>query len=190
MKGAALTLRIQAAIPPAEVDRIFNVFGEDLRDWTAPMVRIRVVLARMFEEIFSSSGGALSGTVPVRGGAVPGGTWTDTADTLRRKIRAGQRSEPLRATGALERTFTNADGGPNTIRRVSASRDGIPKLTYGTTLSYAPPLHFGSTKRGMPARPIVGMTEAGREGILEELQRHLSERLQAVADAINAGGRT
>lgn len=190
MSGGAVTLRFNFSVPPAAVQRIFDAFGEDLRDFTPAMYRCREVIARMFGDIFESEGRAIEGGAVTRGGisSTEGGWAPDSPETLRRKLRAGQSSQPLRATGRLAASLLEADGNADSIRRVSSARDGFPRLFFGSTVPYAAAANFGSVRRKMPARPLMGITPQARVELSEVLGEYIQARLDAAGEKLTAGG--
>lgn len=165
-----MRMRIAFASSPAQVDEIFHALGEDLRDFTPAMIRIRLVLAEMFRKIFATQGGET------------GNRWLpDSPAAVRRKMRGGTPEATLRLTGALEEALTAAEGGRGAIRTISKSTDGIPKMSYGTRLGYAAALHYGIASRPLPARPLVVLSDAARAEAEGELRAHLEARLAAAA---------
>lgn len=176
--GPLFTLRLRWNVRPSDVDRVFRGLGEDLRDWREPMAKIRGVLAAMFRELF-------------QGQQSPDGqAWEGpTADYKRRKMRRGGSTATLRLQGHLERSLTREGGGAGGIRRIASSREGLPRLIYGTRLAYAAPLQFGSSKRrrSLPARPFVGLTDDARDESLDELEQHLQRKLDEAARELGKG---
>lgn len=101
------------------------------------------------------------------GGAHLGGKgspWPKLAKaTIERKAREGLNREVLRATGALE---SSLKGGA--IFSVASSQVRVG------TKDFRARFHQGGTKQGMPARKLVGVAKADRQGIFRLLRRHLT----------------
>jgi phage gpG-like protein len=190
MAGGVVKFRIQWAVSSAHVARVFDAFGEDLRDWSPAMIRVRLILAEMFRSIFASNGTALGAQADVGVGVadVSSGWAPESVETLHRKMRSGNSSATLHLTGVLEASLTNAEGTTGSIRKISAGRDGLPTVLFGTRLPYAAPNNFGSRKHGLPARPFMGITDEAREAIVDSLNAHLRDRLAAAAAALNERG--
>lgn len=174
MAGAMRT-RVRWHVTPDQVRRAFDGLANGLGDWTPAMSRLNEIFAGMFGKIFGSGGGALdSPWAPI------------TPETLRRKMRAGgeQSRATLHATGALEASLTGGAGTTGAIRRIVSPGQGLPRFEWGTSLPYASALQKGSAKRGIPARPFVGLTDEAQEEITEVLQGLLDRRLRETAEAL------
>lgn len=169
-------MRVRWASTPEQLKQAFDGLAVGLNDWSPAMIRMRHVLAGMFSGIFGSSGASLAGA------------WEPlSAETVRRKLRAGGSTSPatLRATGALEASLTSDAGTDGSIRRVVAPGQGVPRFVWGTRLPYAAALQFGEKKkRSVTARPFVGITDAAQDEIRDILQETLTRRLAETAAAL------
>lgn len=190
MSGGAISFRLKWPVDSADVASIFDALGEDLRDWSPAMRHIQSTLAEMFRKIFASQGAALGGDVEIGSGVVDvsGGWAPEARETLRRKMARGLSGATLHMTGALEASLANDTGARGAIRRIVAGREGLPRIIYGTSLPQAAPLHHGSSKRGLPPRPIVGITPDAREEIPAILNAELREKLARTAEALSKKG--
>lgn len=119
---------------------------------------IRRLLIEGHRKQFLSKGGFLGSPWPA---LAPG--------TLARKVRMGQSSRPMEATGALKRAL---EGGRGKVTRVTRS-----SVTVGTSLFYAV-FHMKGSKgkgrqRNTPARPPVGISDVQYEAALSIMERYL-----------------
>lgn len=97
------------------------------------------------------------------GGAYFGTPWAPLAESTVARTGAHR---PLHLTGALERAV--AGKGKGKLRRVTKT-----KVTVGTSLFYAI-FHQGGTSKGVPARPVVGISRRDGKQALTMLERHLT----------------
>lgn len=103
------------------------------------------------------------------GQAEPDGTaWEPlTAKTIADRLRRGYAAGPI-----LERSGDLAG-------RILADWDDESAVA-GTNLIYAATHHYGDEKRGIPARPFLGVSDEARSEIIRSLLDHLGEPLDAV----------
>ena len=129
--------------------------GENMR---SAMLRIKELLIEGHRKQFSS------------GGSFLGTPWEPNAPgTLARKAREGIPSlnRPMVASGDLMESLSGGKGA-----RSRVSKSGV---SVGTSLFYAV-FHINPKRKGMPARPPVGINEAERETALTIIERHLMGR--------------
>ena len=96
-----------------------------------------------------------------------GAAWEPLADgTVRDRLRRGYGAEPI-----LQRLG-------NLASRILADWDeGV--AVAGTNLVYVATHHLGDERRGIPARPFLGVTEETRSAIIRGLLDHLGESLDS-----------
>lgn len=129
--------------------------GENMRP---AMLRIKELLIEGHRQQFASSGSFL------------GTPWEANAPgTLARKAREGIPSlnRPMVATGDLQESLSGGKGG-----RSRVSKSGV---SVGTSLYYAI-FHISPKRKGVPARPPVGVNEAQRGAAIAIMERHLMGR--------------
>lgn len=129
--------------------------GENMRP---AMLRIKELLIAGHAEQFKS------------GGAFLGTPWEKNAPgTLARKAREGVSSlnRPMVASGDLMESLSGGKGG-----RSRVSKSGV---SVGTSLFYAL-FHINPKRKGMPARPPVGINEAQRMAALRIMDNHVMGR--------------
>jgi hypothetical protein len=129
--------------------------GENMRP---AMLRIKELLIAGHAEQFAS------------GGSFLGTPWEANAPgTLARKAREGVSSlqSPMVESGDLMESLSGGKGG-----RSRVSKSGV---SVGTSLFYAV-FHINPERKGMPARPPVGINEAQRATALAIMERHLMGR--------------
>lgn len=127
--------------------------GEDMRP---AMLRIKELLIQGHKQQFSSKGSFLGTPWPAN---APG--------TLARKAREGQGSEPMVATGALRESLAGGKGKRSRVSRSSVS--------VGTSLFYSV-FHINPKRKGVPARPSVGISEGQRRAALTIMENHVLGR--------------
>ena len=97
-----------------------------------------------------------------------GSAWKPLADTtIQDRLRCGYGAGPI-----LERSGDLA-------RLILADWDDEVAVA-GTNLEYAATHHYGDERRGIPARPFLGVSEDARSEIIRSLLDHLGEPLDAV----------
>ncbi len=129
--------------------------GENMRP---AMLRIKELLVEGHAQQFRSDGAFL------------GTPWEGNApSTLARKAREGIPSlnRPMVATGALQESLSGGKGGRSRVSKGAVS--------VGTSLFYAL-FHINPKRKGMPARPPVGINDAQRTAALRIMDNHLMGR--------------
>jgi hypothetical protein len=120
-----------------------NLMGARATNATPAFIAIREILLRGHEQQFESKGAFL------------GTPWPPlAASTVERKIRQGQSSEVLKATGALEEALTGGAGKVGTVGK-SFARAGVSGKLFQARFAQA---GAGGERRGEePPRPVVGI---------------------------------
>lgn len=153
--GLDLTYAVEGADSVADRLRDIAERGEDMRP---AMLLIKELLIEGHAKQFDSKGAYL------------GTPWPENStETLKRKAREGvpSLSSVMVASGDLQESLSGGKGG-----RSRVSRSGV---SVGTALFYAV-FHLAPKRKGMPARPVVGIADSERETALEIMERHVMGR--------------
>lgn len=133
--------------------------GERAEDLRPAMRLIKVLIEEGHAKQFATKGAFL------------GDAWPENSpETLRRKLRSGipSLSSQMVESGDLQESLTGGKGG--------RSRVGKGSVSVGTALFYAV-FHLNPKRKGIPARPVVGVNEAQKRAALELIDRHVMGRL-------------
>jgi Phage virion morphogenesis family len=153
--GPSLSWEIDGA---AEEARRLSELADRAENPRPAMLLIKSLLEEGHRKQFASKGGFL------------GTPWAENSpETLARKAREGvpSLSSQMVASGDLQESLS---GGKGSRSRVSKSG-----VSVGTSLFYAV-FHINPKRKGMPARPVVGINKATEESALTILEQHVLGR--------------
>lgn len=161
----SVSFTILADPSPRAIARELRALGREFRTWRPAFRAMAPYLAR-----------GLAGNLSTAGGSI-GAHWAPLRpDTLQRKARLGRDRRVLVGTGA---TFAEplASGGAIKLSAVRM-RIGVPSGKVAGVQTY------GSRKRGIPARSVLGWTAAMQHAAELEMERYAREMLRRAADSI------
>ena len=160
--------QVKVTIDDAQVSAVFRRLVAAGSDLTPVMAEIAEILAGVVEDAFASQADPATGQ-----------KWADLSPT-RIKQREESGSWPgrlLQVSGQLAASVDAQHGADFAIV-------GSNKVYAGTMHFGAKKGEFGTTSRGapipwgdIPARPIFGLSPAGREDILEAAMRHIENAI-------------
>lgn len=142
----------------------FATFGHEISNLGTAWEQIGMELLQDFTEQFETEGGVFGG-----------GHWDALADsTVRDRERKGYGGEgPMEVrTGALKDAVTQR-GAPGNIFDVEETT-----ATFGVEMDLADWQHYG-TKRGIPPRPLVGLSFDRKAAIIAELDTWVKAQILA-----------
>jgi len=142
------------AINSDAVVGMLAAFQESLADQSPALARIADDFREMIARQFASEGRA------------EGTPWAPLAPATLRRRRGGG---ILFSTGALLRSLQEP-GAPGHVEELEAH-----SLALGTRLPYAQ-YHQSGTRRGLPARPLIVLSQARSERWVEIVRQHIGEK--------------
>lgn len=143
------------------IDARLTAYGTMLRDF-APFLRLELAQLRAgTKQRFDTQGGDVGGWKPLSPAYA---AW---------KARRYPGMPILVATGELRHSLVD-EGGFGAIEEVSSMG-----LTYGTQVPYARYHQFGTGR--MPARPVLAMDEAARQGMGERLTMYMKRAVEGAS---------
>lgn len=172
-KGA-FNYGITVSPSPALLAKAFGLAAEDFSDWRAAWQMLAPALAQGLRSNIESRGGAISESWP---GPDPA--------YVRRKARQGFGRADLVYLGIMVRQVTSATGGILALTKRS--------IRFGTRVTQARAVNFGSSKRGIRARRFMGwnpqMTAAADAAATALAKTNLAKLAERLRGKEVAGGR-
>lgn len=133
--------------------------GKESRDLRSVWKKLLPILAQELGAAVRSEGAAI------------GQRWPQlAADTLARKRRLGRGRAALIGTGRLLSQLTS----PSRAKASLTKR----RLKVGPRERYMFVMHYGSKRRGIPARPFVAWTMRGRRSAVDLVSRFIDDLVQ------------
>lgn len=157
---------------PKQIARELGSLSRSFSDWKPAWRALLPILADEMRATLEGEG------VPI------GARWPELdPETLKRRTRAGIRGQgrmALQSTGRLLATVSSPSAG---LRRMTGTQ-----LRFGPNERYQFVQHFGSKRRGIPARPFIGWTPRGERAAIDAMDQRARALLDRAAQLAFSGG--